>query len=116
MHARLIVAFFDCVCWIPGVERPESQKDWAFDGVSVLPILRGETPPTRGIGWIFDTAELDVTKGYGYRYGQWKYRSPSSASIRTNFFGMNETCWIDWDLPYVLEDADECKPHAHKER
>jgi hypothetical protein len=23
-----------------GVERPASQQDWAFDGVSVLPILR----------------------------------------------------------------------------
>ena len=35
------------------VQRPAAQRDWAFDGVSILPILRGETPPPRGIGWMY---------------------------------------------------------------
>jgi arylsulfatase A len=65
--------FMATIMEVLGVERPPEQRDWAFDGVSVLPILRGQTPPTRGIGWIFDTADLNVQKGYGYRYGKWKY-------------------------------------------
>ena len=35
-----------------GVERPAAQRDWAYDGVSAMPILRGESPAERGIGWM----------------------------------------------------------------
>ena len=35
-----------------GLERPAAQRDWAYDGVSVMPILRGEAPAERGIGWM----------------------------------------------------------------
>ena len=35
-----------------GVERPAAQRNWHFDGISVLPILRGEQAAPRGIGWM----------------------------------------------------------------
>lgn len=53
------------------VDRPATQTEWAFDGKSILPILRGEQWAERGIGWMFSTWSLDSP--YGYRYGKWKY-------------------------------------------
>merc|ERR1712070_955082 len=53
------------------VDRPATQTDWAFDGKSILPILRGEQWPERGIGWMYQRPSLD--NPYGYRYGKWKY-------------------------------------------
>jgi hypothetical protein len=53
------------------VDRPAKQTDWGFDGESILPILRGEQWPERGIGWVFHNWSLE--KPYGYRYGKWKY-------------------------------------------
>eukprot|EP00041_Stephanoeca_diplocostata_P027464 m.755425 g.755425 ORF g.755425 m.755425 type:complete len:637 (+) comp23181_c0_seq4:162-2072(+) len=55
------------------VSRPAAQAEWAFDGVSVLPILKNEPFPERGLGWMFDTPAASPQKGYGYRYGKWKY-------------------------------------------
>jgi hypothetical protein len=55
------------------VERPAAQAGWAFDGVSVLPVLRGETPPERGIGWMYMTPNATAKNGYAFRWGQWKY-------------------------------------------
>jgi|EP01047_Picozoa_sp_COSAG01_P048365 arylsulfatase A-like enzyme len=45
--------FMATVLEVLGVERPATQASWAFDGVSVLPILRGQTPQIRGIGWMY---------------------------------------------------------------
>ena len=81
--------FLPTIMEVLGVERPAAQQSWAFDGVSLLPILRGETPAPRGIGWIFDTATLDVTKGYGFRYGKWKY---VQGSISCSGPQANTTC------------------------
>jgi hypothetical protein len=53
------------------VDRPAKQTEWAFDGKSILPILRGEQWPERGIGWVFQHWKLDSP--WGYRYGKWKY-------------------------------------------
>ena len=37
-----------------GVDRPAAQRDWAFDGRSVLPILRGGAwPVAREVGWAY---------------------------------------------------------------
>ena len=35
------------------VDRPEAQKHWHLDGTSIMPLLRGEPLPTRGIGWMY---------------------------------------------------------------
>ena len=55
-----------------GLQRPASQSTWAFDGVSVLPILKGETPAERGIGWMYMTPAASPKEGYAYRWNQWK--------------------------------------------
>ena len=54
------------------VERPSTQKDWYFDGISVLPILKQEHVPERGIGWIYDKPVASYANGYAYRWGKWK--------------------------------------------
>ncbi len=46
------------------VERPQAQKDWHFDGVSVMPILRGELPEERGIGWMYYSPTASAANGY----------------------------------------------------
>ncbi len=55
-----------------GVERPAAQRDWAYDGVSLMPILRGEAPAERGIGWMYYAPEPLASNGYAYRWGKWK--------------------------------------------
>lgn len=65
--------FLATIMDVLGVERPEAQRGWAFDGVSVLPILRGETPPERGIGWMYNQPTKSNVSGYAFRYGKWKY-------------------------------------------
>ena len=64
--------------WLPtvmevlGVDRVPSQAGWALDGKSLLPILRGEAWPTRGIGWMYSKPVAEAANGYGYRFGKWK--------------------------------------------
>lgn len=53
------------------LDRPASQKDWGFDGKSIMPILRGESWPERGIAWLFD--KWSATSDHGYRQGKWMY-------------------------------------------
>jgi arylsulfatase A-like enzyme len=55
------------------VERPPEQANWHFDGTSIMPILRGEVPEERGIGWMYYSPILSAQNGYAYRYGKWKY-------------------------------------------
>ena len=55
------------------VQRPAAQADWGFDGVSVMPILRGETPAPRGIGWMYLDPVASTANGYAFRYDNWKY-------------------------------------------
>eukprot|EP01051_Picozoa_sp_SAG22_P006225 SAG22_NODE_400_length_11089_cov_6.934668_10_plen_159_part_01 len=64
--------FMATVLEVLGTQRPASQAGWAFDGVSVLPILRGETPEVRGIGWMYMTPTASPKEGYAYRFGKWK--------------------------------------------
>ena len=65
--------FLPTIMDVLGVQRPAAQQNWGFDGRSVMPILRGEGWPERGLGWMFDTPAMNVDKGYGFRYGRWKY-------------------------------------------
>merc|ERR1712137_1024627 len=41
--------FLATVMEVLGVERPEEQQAWAFDGVSALPTLQGQPRPDRGM-------------------------------------------------------------------
>lgn len=66
--------FLATVMDVLDVNRPAKQRDWHFDGVSVLPILRGEGKiASREIGWMYHTHTLNVVNGYAYRSGKWKY-------------------------------------------
>jgi hypothetical protein len=69
---RLSVRATATVLEVLGVQRPASQAEWAFDGVSLLPIFRGEEPELRGIGWMYMTPTASVRDGYAFRYGNWK--------------------------------------------
>ena len=64
--------FMATVMDLLNLERPPNQREWGFDGVSVMPILRGEEPEPRGIGWMYQKADADVKDGYAFRYGKWK--------------------------------------------
>ena len=64
--------FLATVMDVLNVSRPEAQKDWHFDGVSAMPIIRGEQPAERGIGWMYHNAVMSASNGYAYRYGKWK--------------------------------------------
>ena len=65
--------FMATILDVLGVQRPAAQRDWAFDGVSVLPILRGEVPAERGVGWLYNEPVISAQNGYAFRYGPWKY-------------------------------------------
>ena len=55
------------------VQRPAAQQSWAFDGASLLPILRGEVPAEREMAWMYSSPVMSAENGYAYRYGRWKY-------------------------------------------
>ena len=55
------------------VSRPPAQAAWAFDGVSALPILRGQAPAERELAWMYFSPQVSVENGYAYRFGRWKY-------------------------------------------
>ena len=55
-----------------GVQRPAAQRGWAYDGVSMMPLLRGEAVAERGIGWMYFAPEPTPANGYAYRWGKWK--------------------------------------------
>lgn len=64
--------FMATIMEVLDLERPADQKDWAFDGVSVLPILKGESVAERGIGWMYSKPVASPENGYAFRYGKWK--------------------------------------------
>eukprot|EP01047_Picozoa_sp_COSAG01_P086894 COSAG01_NODE_19749_length_991_cov_8.226457_2_plen_61_part_00 len=55
--------FMATVLEVLGISRPAPQQSWNFDGVSVLPILRGETPTPRGIGWMYHLRVIGIRTG-----------------------------------------------------
>lgn len=64
------------------IDRPETQKDWGFDGRSILPILRGEQWPEREIGYVFQ--HWNKNTPHGYRYGKWKWVQGSQSCQATD--------------------------------
>ena len=65
--------FHATVLEVLGVTRPPAQAGWAYDGVSILPILQGKAPAARGIGWMYMAPQASAHNGYAFRYGNWKY-------------------------------------------
>lgn len=64
------------------MERPASQRDWGFDGESILPILTGERGmPERGIGWMHGSPSQA-----GFRYGRWKFVNNSQSCLELECF------------------------------
>jgi arylsulfatase A-like enzyme len=73
--------FLPTIMEILNVSRPPEQESWAFDGRSILPLLRNpdtflwkdteEGPRSFGVGYYNPSST--VVKGWGYRYGPWKY-------------------------------------------
>ena len=57
---------------VGNVSRPAVQASWPLDGTSLLPVLRGEALPARGLAWAYMTPNVTAGWGYGYRYGRWK--------------------------------------------
>jgi len=93
--------FLATIMDVLAVDRPDAQKDWAFDGKSVLPILKGQSWPERGIGWVYRIWNLSQQSKswikpspFGYRYGKWKYVHDSTSCN-------NDDC--KKDLLYDLE-------------
>merc|ERR1712048_61350 len=68
--------FLATIMDVLNVQRPDSQKSWGFDGESVMPTLRGESRPERGMGWLFDKFPAPSS---GYVYGKWKYVNGSES-------------------------------------
>lgn len=47
-----------------------------INGTSILPILKGETLPERGMAWYYGMGTHGVPtveQGFGFRFGKWKY-------------------------------------------
>lgn len=84
--------FLPTVMDLLSVSRPPEQQDWAFDGRSILPLLRDhenfrwrDTPEgPRSIGIGYHDTHLSVTKGWGYRFGQWKLVQGSASCNQTD--------------------------------
>lgn len=80
--------FMATIMEVLNIERPKEQSKWHFDGVSVLPILKGETPADRGIGWMFSKPIASPKNGYGASY---RDLSPASPSPPLNVNGICES-------------------------
>ena len=80
-----------------GVDRPAAQRDWAFDGRSVLPILRGGAwPDAREVGWAYNNWPYDTSNGYGYRSGSWKL-----------VVGSTSCGWANCSVPMLFDLASD---------
>ncbi len=81
------VDFLPTVMDVLGVHRPIEQQSWAMDGRSILPLLRNATEfrwvdteeGYRSLGLMYHDATISIQRGYGYRYGKWKYVEGSAS-------------------------------------
>merc|ERR1712048_399597 len=103
-HLMLSADFLPTVMDALGVDRPKEQADWAMDGVSVLPLLRGEVMPERGMGWLFDEWP---PKNVGFVYGKWKYVHGSRSCTNDD---CNKELLFDLDAD-LGETTDLSKKH-----
>jgi arylsulfatase A-like enzyme len=97
--------FMATVLEVLGIDRPPQQQSWNFDGVSVLPILRGETPAPRGIGWMYAEPIKSAKHGYAFRYGKWKYVAGGISCTNTSTFNCSKEQLYDMETDFV-EDHD----------
>ena len=58
------------------VSWPAAQRDWARDGASIVPLLRGAAMPPRGLGWAY--MSIDNNESIGYRHAR---RASNAASF-----------------------------------
>ena len=94
--------FMATVLDVLGVSRPGQQQHWHFDGVSALPILRGETPAPRGIGWMYSEPLKQEKTGYAFRYGKWKYVAGGiSCNATRATFNCSKPQLYDMDTDFV---------------
>jgi hypothetical protein len=94
--------FLATIMDVLGVARPAAQAAWAFDGVSILPILRGETPPERGIGWMYNVPVAGAN-GYAFRYGKWKYVAGGASCRAGGTFNCSRPQLYDMSVDFVEE-------------
>ena len=104
--------FLPTVMDVLGVDRPESQQDWSFDGRSILPLLKdpskfrwNETSVgVRSAGIGYHDIELSNVNGWGYRHGRWKYVHGSKSCTDPN-----DVCYRPqlYDLETDLEERHD---------
>jgi arylsulfatase A-like enzyme len=99
------------------VDRPIEQKEWAMDGRSLLPLLQNprnfsweHTPDgPRSVGIGYYRPDLQVTNGWGYRYGPWKYVEGSKSCTlpecqQPQLFNLEEDIGERQDISSVYPD------------
>jgi len=110
--------FLPTVMEVLGVKRPQAQRLWGMDGRSVLPLLREEAWPERGMGWLFNLWNVHGLDNshQGFRYGKWKYvngtRSCSNSDCRgamlyNLFDDIGELNDVSSAYPDVLVDIEK---------
>jgi len=105
--------FLPTIMDILDVDRPEDQKDWGFDGISLVLLMKGgdeEELGDRGIGWWYRDAAPNVDDGYGYRYGVWKLVVGSS-SCASDFCKKPQLYNLKSDLS-ELHDLSHSEPEV----
>jgi hypothetical protein len=76
-----------------------------------MPILRGETPAVRGIGWMYDKATKTTSNGYAFRYGKWKYVAGGiSCNSASATFDCSKEQLYDMDVDWA-ENHDLAAQH-----
>lgn len=94
--------FLATVMDVLNIERPESQKDWHFDGVSAMPIIKGEKPSERGIGWMYLQPVISHKNGYAYRWGKYKMVTGGiSCHAEKATFNCSKPQLYDMELDYA---------------
>lgn len=105
-HPVVTMDFMATVLDVLNLSRPPTQQNWNFDGVSILPILRGEVPEPRGIGWMYSEPLKSEQRGYAFRYGKWKYVAGGISCLANNAtFNCSKEQLYDMRTDYV-EDHD----------
>lgn len=114
------VDFLPTVMEVLGVVRPAAQAGWKMDGTSLVSLLTGGANATlspRGMGWYYgigpDGAIPSVQRGYGFRFGKWKFIHGSRSCTE-------ESCRYPqlYDLSIDLgetRNVNETYPHIFKE-
>eukprot|EP00039_Didymoeca_costata_P028753 m.22087 g.22087 ORF g.22087 m.22087 type:complete len:616 (-) comp7338_c0_seq1:96-1943(-) len=98
--------FLATIMDVLNISRPATQQTWAMDGVSVMPILRGEPFPERGLGWMYMDPGAKTQFGFGFRYGPWKFVQ-GSVSCKNDDCAKPQLYNLDSDLSEQHDVADK---------